>query len=155
RSASHPNSAAREIFPENAAGARLAHLMKGTMRTKQAPIPSGHGPRTTARELLRGRRLDGAIAVVTGGYVGIGREARRALVEAGATGGGGARPLDKARAALAGMPRVEIAALDLADRASVDVFAAVYLASRRPIHMLINNAGIMATPLVRDSRRFE
>lgn len=125
------------------------------MRTRQAPIPSGHGPRTTARELLVGRRLDGAIAVVTGGYVGVGLETARALSEAGATVVVAARSLDKARAALAGMPRVEIAALDLAEPASVDAFATSFLASRRPIHMLINNAGIMAAPLARDSRGFE
>src|SRR5262249_18007502 len=39
--------------------------------------------------------------------------------------------------------------------ASVDAFAASFLASGRPIHMLVNNAGIMAAPLARDARGFE
>src|SRR5215813_13048920 len=102
------------------------------MRTKQAPIPSGHGPRTTARELLRGRRLNGAIAVVTGGYVGVGLETTRALAEAGATVVVPGRSLDKARAVLHGLAGVEVDALDLADPASIDAFAARFLASGRP-----------------------
>jgi NAD(P)-dependent dehydrogenase (short-subunit alcohol dehydrogenase family) len=125
------------------------------MKTKQAPIPSGHGARTTAREVIEGRRLDGAIAIVTGGYAGVGLETTRALVEAGATVIVPARSLEKARAALASVERVEIDSLDLAAPASVDAFAARVLASGRPLHMLVNNAGIMATPFVKDARGFE
>jgi NADP-dependent 3-hydroxy acid dehydrogenase YdfG len=53
--------------------------------TPQAPIHSGFGPHTAAREVLRGRDLMGKTALVTGGYSGIGLEATRALAEAGAT----------------------------------------------------------------------
>jgi hypothetical protein len=49
--------------------------------TPQSPIHSGFGPHTTAREVLRGRDLSGAIAIVTGGYSGIGLETTRALSE--------------------------------------------------------------------------
>jgi NAD(P)-dependent dehydrogenase (short-subunit alcohol dehydrogenase family) len=66
-----------------------------------------------------------------------------------------ARTPDKARAALAGMDRVELESLDLSDPTSIDAFAARFLASGRPLHILVNNAGIMATPLVRDARGFE
>jgi NAD(P)-dependent dehydrogenase (short-subunit alcohol dehydrogenase family) len=125
------------------------------MTTKQTPIPSGHGVRTTAREVLGGQRLDGVLAIVTGGYAGVGLETTRALSAAGATVVVPARSLEKARAALAGTSRVEIDVLDLADPASVDAFAARVLASGRPVHVLVNNAGIMATPLARDSRGFE
>jgi NAD(P)-dependent dehydrogenase (short-subunit alcohol dehydrogenase family) len=45
--------------------------------------------------------------------------------------------------------------MDLIDPKSVDAFAARFLASGRPLHILINNAGIMATPLVRDARGIE
>jgi NAD(P)-dependent dehydrogenase (short-subunit alcohol dehydrogenase family) len=66
-----------------------------------------------------------------------------------------ARTVDKARAALAGLENVEIDSLDLFEPASIDAFAARFLASGRPLHLLINNAGIMATSLVRDARGYE
>jgi NAD(P)-dependent dehydrogenase (short-subunit alcohol dehydrogenase family) len=99
--------------------------------------------------------LDGAVAVVTGGYAGIGLETTRALSGAGATVVVPARTPEKAHVALAGMDRVELDDLDLSDPASIDAFAARFLASGRPLHILVNNAGIMATPLVRDARGFE
>ena len=61
----------------------------------------------------------------------------------------------KARAALAGLANVEQAALDLADPASIEGFARAFLASGRKIDMLINNAAIMASPLMRDARGYE
>ncbi|RKG88013.1 oxidoreductase [Corallococcus terminator] len=125
------------------------------MTTNQKPLKSGYGAQTTAREVMGDRRLDGAIAVVTGGYAGIGLETTRVLCAAGATVIVPARTPDKARAALAGMERVELEQLDLADPASVDAFAERFVKSGRPLHLLINNAGIMATPLVRDARGFE
>jgi NAD(P)-dependent dehydrogenase (short-subunit alcohol dehydrogenase family) len=126
-----------------------------TPRTPQRPIPSGFGAQTTAREVLGAARLDGRVAIVTGGYAGVGLETTRALVDAGATVIVPARTPDKARAALAGMARVELESLELAEPASVDAFAARFVASGRSLHMLINNAGIMATPLVRDARGWE
>jgi NAD(P)-dependent dehydrogenase (short-subunit alcohol dehydrogenase family) len=123
--------------------------------TKQAPLLSGYGEATTAREVLGDRRLDGVVAVVTGGYAGVGLETTRALAGAGATVIVPARSPDKARTALAGMPRVELEALDLFDPATVDAFAARFLASGRPLHLLVNNAGIMAPPLARDRRGYE
>ena len=125
------------------------------MTTKQVPIPSGYGARTTAREVLEGRDLHGAFAIVTGGYAGVGLETTRALAAAGATVVVPARSLEKATAALAGIARVEIETLDLADPASVDALAERVLSSGRPVHMLVNNAGIMATPFARDTRGFE
>jgi NAD(P)-dependent dehydrogenase (short-subunit alcohol dehydrogenase family) len=94
------------------------------MRTKQAPLPSGFNARTTAREVLDDRRLDGTTAIVTGGYTGVGLETTRARVAAGATVIAPARSAEKARTALAGMERVELEALDLADPASIDAFTA-------------------------------
>jgi NAD(P)-dependent dehydrogenase (short-subunit alcohol dehydrogenase family) len=125
------------------------------MTTKQEPLNSGYDARTTAREVMGNRRLDGALAVVTGGYAGVGLETTRALAAAGATVVVPARTPDKARAALAGLERVELEHLDLSEPASIGAFAARFLASGRPVHMLVNNAGIMATPLVRDARGFE
>jgi NAD(P)-dependent dehydrogenase (short-subunit alcohol dehydrogenase family) len=125
------------------------------MTTKQAPIHSGFGAKTTAREAIGNRTLDGLTAVVTGGYAGIGLETTRTLNAAGATVIVPARTPDKARAALAGMDRVELERLDLTDPTSIDAFAARFSASGRPLHILVNNAGIMATPLVRNARGFE
>jgi NAD(P)-dependent dehydrogenase (short-subunit alcohol dehydrogenase family) len=125
------------------------------MTTRQASIHSGHGAQTTAREAIGKRDLKGAIAIVTGGHAGIGTETTRALSGAGATVIVGARTLDKARAAVAGIARVEIEVLDLFDPASIDAFAERFLASGRPVHALVNNAGIMATPLSRNARGVE
>lgn len=126
-----------------------------SMTTSQAPLPSGFGAETTAREAIGDRDLHGLTALVTGGHAGIGLETTRALAEAGATVVVGARSLDKARGALAGVSRVEIAALDLADPGSVDAFAEGFLASGRSLHILVNNAGIAGTPLERDARGLE
>jgi len=125
------------------------------MATPQAPIHSGFGHRSTAREVLAGCHLDGRTAIVTGGYSGLGLETTRALAEAGANVIVPARSAEKARAALAGIARVEQEVLDLADPGSIDGFAARFVASGRPLHILINNAAIMACPLTRDARGYE
>lgn len=123
--------------------------------TSQAPIQSGFGAHTTAREVLKGRYLTGTITIVTGGHAGLGLETTRALAEAGTTVIVGARSPEKARQALANIPLVEVAELNLIEPASVDSFARRFLESGRPLHRLINNAGIMAAPLVRDARGYE
>jgi NAD(P)-dependent dehydrogenase (short-subunit alcohol dehydrogenase family) len=125
------------------------------MTTKQAPIHSGYGATTTAREAIGGTRLDGKVAVVTGGYVGLGLETTRELAAAGATVIVAARTPEKARAALAGIERVELETVELSDPASVDAFAARFAGSKRPLHLLVNNAGIMAVPFARNDRGFE
>jgi NAD(P)-dependent dehydrogenase (short-subunit alcohol dehydrogenase family) len=125
------------------------------MATPQRPIGSGFGAQTTACEAIAGRRLDSALALVTGGYAGIGLETTRALAAAGATVLVAGRTPEKAQAALAGIDRVELVTLDLGDPASIDAFAERFEASGRSLHILVNNAGIMATPLARDARGFE
>jgi NAD(P)-dependent dehydrogenase (short-subunit alcohol dehydrogenase family) len=123
--------------------------------TVQAPIHSGFGPQTTAREVLGNRDLKGKVAIVTGGYSGIGTESTRVLAEAGATVIVPARSLDKAKTILAGIPNIELDLLDLMNPASIDAFAQRFLASGRPLHILINSAGILATQLRRDNRGYE
>ncbi|MCE9576765.1 MAG: SDR family NAD(P)-dependent oxidoreductase [Deltaproteobacteria bacterium] len=123
--------------------------------TAQRPIPSGFGPHSTARDVLGDRRLDGTLAIVTGGYAGIGLETTRVLAAAGAEVIVPARSLTKARAALAGVERVTVEELDLADPASIEAFSARFLSTGRALPLLINNAGIMAVPLSRDARGFE
>ncbi|SHI78698.1 oxidoreductase [Propionispora hippei] len=123
--------------------------------TKQVPINSGFGPQTTAKEILKGCDLTGKIAIVTGGYSGIGLETTRALANAGATVIVPARSPEKSLKALEGIPHVELEKTDLMDSTSIDDFAARFLATNRPLHLLINSAGVMFTPLRRDSRGFE
>ena len=119
----------------------------------QAPLPSGLGARTTAREAIGDRRLDGLTAIVTGGYAGIGLVTTRVLAAAGAHVIVPARDRAKATAALAGLANVAIEELDLATPATIDAFASRF--GDRPLHLLINNAGIMAAPLSRDARGLE
>jgi NAD(P)-dependent dehydrogenase (short-subunit alcohol dehydrogenase family) len=63
--------------------------------------------------------------------------------------------MDRARQALAQIPGAQPDFLDLMDPSSIDAFADRFLSSGRPVHILVNNAGIMANPLTRDSRGFE
>ncbi|MGI5149856.1 SDR family NAD(P)-dependent oxidoreductase [Plantactinospora sp. CA-294935] len=125
------------------------------MTDKQQPIGTGFTAASTADDVLRGIDLAGRNAIVTGGHAGLGLETTRALSRAGASVTVGVRNPDRAAAALAGIERVEIGHLDLLDPTSIDAFAARYLGSNRPLHILINNAGIMSGPLFRDARGYE
>lgn len=122
---------------------------------QQAPIGSGFGLRSTAADVLKGIDLNGKNAIVTGGYSGIGIEAVKALAAAGASVVVPARRPDKAREELAGIANVEVGELDLADLKSVKKFADSYVASGKPLHMLINNAAIMANPETRVGPNWE
>ncbi|MEM1105862.1 MAG: oxidoreductase [Pseudomonadota bacterium] len=118
--------------------------------TQQAPIGSGYHAKSTAMEVLSGIDLTGKNAIVTGGYSGIGLETTAALAAAGATVTVPARRLDAAKAALDGVPgKLELAQMDLAALADVRSFVENYLETERPLHLLINNAGIMACPETR------
>lgn len=119
------------------------------MPNLQAPIGSGLGARTTATEVLAGHDLTGKLAVVTGGYSGLGLETTKALAAAGARVIVPARRPDTARLAVAGIPGVELDELDLADLARVRAFAERFVASGRHVDILINSAGIMACPETR------
>ncbi|GAA4886815.1 SDR family NAD(P)-dependent oxidoreductase [Actinomycetospora straminea] len=119
------------------------------MIEQQHPIGSGFGKDTTAAEVLAGLDLTGRLAVVTGGYSGLGLEATRALTAAGAHVVVPARRPEAAKEALDGLERVETDALDLGDPDSIAAFADRFLASDRAIDMMIDNAGIMATPEMR------
>ena len=121
--------------------------------SRQQPIPSGLGAQTTAREAIGNVRLDGKTAIVTGGYAGLGLETTRVLASAGARVIVPARDRGKAEHALAGATNVVIESMDLAVPASIDAFAA--RVGDGPLHLLVNNAGIMAAPLSRDARGLE
>ncbi|HEY0807489.1 MAG TPA: SDR family NAD(P)-dependent oxidoreductase [Pseudonocardiaceae bacterium] len=114
------------------------------MTTTQHKIGSGFGATSTAGDVMAGVDLSGRLAPVTGGYSGIGLETTRALVAAGAEVVVPARRPGAAEEALAGVERVSVDELDLADLDSVREFADRFLASGRGIDFVINNAGIMA-----------
>jgi NAD(P)-dependent dehydrogenase (short-subunit alcohol dehydrogenase family) len=118
----------------------------------QKPINSGFDAASTSTDVIKGIDLAGNIAVVTGGYAGIGLETVRAFVSAGATVIVPARDIEKAKKNLARIANVELETMDLMDPASIDAFAERFIASGRPLHLLINNAGIMWVPLNRDGR---
>ncbi|HJT98473.1 MAG TPA: SDR family NAD(P)-dependent oxidoreductase, partial [Rhodanobacteraceae bacterium] len=121
--------------------------------SEQQPIPSGFGAQTTAREVIGNIRLDGKTAIVTGGYAGIGVETVRVLAAAGARVIVPARDRAKAQKSIGELRNVSIDDMDLAVPSTIDALAARF--GDRPLHLLINNAGIMAAPLSRDARGLE
>ena len=123
--------------------------------TLQKPIGSGFNATSTCYDVINGIDLTGKIAIVTGGNTGIGLETTKMLAAAGATVIVPARDTEKAKRNLAGLANVELETMDLMNPASIDAFAEKFLASGRPLHLLINNAGIMWVPLRKDSRGIE
>lgn len=121
----------------------------------QKPVGSGFNARSTASEVISGIDLTGKVAIVTGGNTGIGLETTQTLAAAGATVIVPARDIEKAKRNLEGIARVELETIDLMNPDSIDRFAEKFLASGRPLHLLINNAGIMWVPLRRDNRGIE
>jgi NAD(P)-dependent dehydrogenase (short-subunit alcohol dehydrogenase family) len=121
----------------------------------QTPLGSGFTAASTTYDVIRGIDLHGRTAIVTGGYSGLGKETVRALRSAGADVLVPARDVERATAELADIDGVVVDELNLLDRASIDAFADRFLATGRPLHILINSAGIMANPLTRDARGYE
>ena len=119
------------------------------MSTAQHKIGSGFGAHSTADDVLAGIDLSGKLAIVTGGYSGLGLETTRALTKAGARVVVPARRPDTAWKALAGLDGVELDELDLGDLESVRAFADRFLDSGRTVDLVIDNAGIMACPETR------
>jgi len=116
----------------------------------QKPIGSGFDAKTTATEVMKGVDLKGKTAIVTGGYSGIGLETTKALCAAGADVIVPVRNKAKADENLAAEGlAVETRQMDLGDLASVQEFAAGVVGGRDKVHLLINNAGIMACPETR------
>jgi len=107
------------------------------------------GFESTTDEVLRGVDLAGQRAVVTGATSGLGIETARALAAAGAEVVLGVRRLDAGRGVAdelrraTGNDAIEAAPLDLSDLASVAAFARAW---NGPLHILVNNAGVMAVP---------
>ncbi|MFE3031871.1 SDR family NAD(P)-dependent oxidoreductase [Streptomyces canus] len=119
------------------------------MSTAQHKIGSGFDAHSTADDVLAGTDLSGKLAIVTGGYSGLGLETTRALTKAGARVVVPARRPDTAWKAVAGLEGVELDELDLGDLESVRAFAERFLDSGRTVDFVIDSAGIMACPETR------
>ncbi|MBI1214612.1 MAG: SDR family NAD(P)-dependent oxidoreductase [Alphaproteobacteria bacterium] len=107
------------------------------------------GFETTADEIIQKIDLRGKTAIVTGGGGGIGTETARALASAGAAVTLAVRRVQASEPVAAdisratGNPSVSVRHLDLADLNSVKAFTGEWSG---PVHILVNNAGIMAVP---------
>ena len=100
------------------------------------------GFHSTAAEVIAGVDLTGKSAIVTGASSGIGVETARALADAGAEVTLAVRDLEAgARVAADIGGRVDVRALDLSDLTSVTAFTSAWTG---PLHILVNNAGVMA-----------
>lgn len=108
----------------------------------------------TTDEVLAGVDLSGRTVLVTGVSAGLGVETARALTSVGARVLGAARDLGKAELALDGLD-VELVELDLADLDSVRRCGSQVLDLAPELHVLVNNAGVMAPPLLRTAQGFE
>ena len=126
------------------------------MTTPQIPLSTGYTASSTTLDIIKGTDLTGKLAIVTGGYAGLGLEAARTLASAGARVIVPARDVDRARRAIVEIGGgIEVQPMDLNDPASIDAFARRIVQSGLPLHILINSAGIMATPLARDAQGHE
>jgi NAD(P)-dependent dehydrogenase (short-subunit alcohol dehydrogenase family) len=126
--------------------------------TVTTPITTPFTAQSTAAEVVAGIDLSGRRVIVTGGASGIGIETARALAAAGAEVTLAVRNLEAGHAtaedimASTGNKQVLVAPLDLADQGSVASFVATW---DGPLHILVNNAGVMASPLTRTPQGWE
>src|SRR5258705_8147690 len=116
-------------------------------------ITTPFGWDTTAQAAIEGVDLTGKRAVVTGGASGIGVETARALAGAGAEVTIAVRNAQAGERVAAEIGKgVYVAPLDLSDQSSVRAFTQAW---EGPLHILVNNAGVMASPLARTPQGWE
>jgi NAD(P)-dependent dehydrogenase (short-subunit alcohol dehydrogenase family) len=122
---------------------------QGTQENAMSRFTTPFDFHSTAPEVITGVNLAGKRAIITGGAAGIGIETARALSAAGAAVTLAVRRPDAAESAAeelrrsTGNPAVEVKYLDLSDLHTVRAFTAAWTG---PLHILVNNAGIMAVP---------
>lgn len=122
------------------------------MPLQQKPIASPFNGKSQAGDVIKGISLSGKTAIVTGGASGLGVETVRALAGAGARVVMPVRSKERGEEVAAdirnstGNKAVEVEVMDLGDYASIRSFTDKFVKSESPLHILINNAGIMATP---------
>src|SRR5689334_10448431 len=107
-------------------------------------LTTPYGAETTAAEVIKGVDLTGQRAIVTGGASGIGVETARALANAGAEVTIAVRNLEAGKQTANEIGHwVNVAYLELADHESIAAFVKSW---DGPLHILVNNAGVMASP---------
>lgn len=112
-------------------------------------ISSPYSSTSTALDVVEGVDLAGRRALVTGASSGIGIETARALAHAGAAVTLAVRDISAGErvaadiASTSGRSDTDVVRLDLADLASVDLFTTRWVG---PLHILVNNAGVMDSP---------
>tara|TARA_X000000368_G_scaffold336101_1_gene273691 strand:+ start:317 stop:1294 length:978 start_codon:yes stop_codon:yes gene_type:complete len=122
----------------------------------QKPINSGFNSKSNADEIIKDIDLTGKIAVITGGYSGIGLETTKGLVNAGAEVFIPAKRTSLAAENLQGVVAKEkIIEMDLSDLNSVKSFTDSFKEFNNRLDLLINNAGIMACPETRIGKNWE
>ncbi|KAL5567964.1 hypothetical protein UlMin_024539 [Ulmus minor] len=116
--------------------------------------PSGFSSSSTAEEVTEGIDGTGLTAIVTGASSGIGMETARVLALRGVHVVMGVRNKEAGKE-VQGMivkenpsARINAMELDLSSMASVRKFAADFDSTGLPLNILINNAGVMATPFM-------
>lgn len=116
---------------------------------------------STAEQVSAGIDLSGRRALVTGASGGLGAETARVLALRGAAVTLTARDVAKATGVASeirsstGNDAVDVMELELSVPASVRAFARQYLERHDALHLLINNAGVMACPLARTAEGWE
>ena len=124
-------------------------------------MPETPGAERTTNEVIAGVDLAGRSALVTGASGGLGAETARALAGAGAAVTLAARDVAKAEGvaeqirSATGNANVDVTSLELTDLDSVRRCAKAWLATGSPLHLLVNNAGLMASPLARTAEGWE
>ena len=123
---------------------------------QQKPTNSEFHSKTNADEITKGIDISNKIAIVTGGYSGIGLETTRALVTAGAKVIIPAKRTDIACKNLEGIvPNEDIVEMNLENLNSVKKFTEDFKENFKKLDLLINNAGIMACPETRIGNGWE
>jgi NAD(P)-dependent dehydrogenase (short-subunit alcohol dehydrogenase family) len=122
----------------------------------QKPINSGFNSKSNAHEIIKDIDLNGKIAIVTGGYSGIGLETTRELVSSGAEV---IIPAKRSKVAIKNLEGIvskeNVIEMDLSDLNSVKNFTDGYKENFNRLDLLINNAGIMACPETRIGKNWE
>ena len=122
----------------------------------QKPINSGFNSKSETSDILSEINLSDKVAIVTGGYSGIGLETTKGLVLAGAKVIIPAKRPEIAFKNLNGIVSQDnIIKMDLSDLNSIKGFTDSFKENFSKLDLLINNAGIMACPETRIGNNWE
>ena len=122
----------------------------------QKPINSGFNAKSETKDIIKDIDLNNKVAIVTGGYSGIGLETTKALVAAGADVIIPAKRPKIANQNLNGIVSEDnVIEMDLGNLNSVKSFSDTFKENFNTLDLLINNAGIMACPETRIGNNWE